>query len=75
MGDSLSRDPNPSGESAADSLDYIAHEPSVGSRLRRIDSTHALRPPFVDNPAGIGWDAANASILGLTFKLTLAKHW
>lgn len=32
-------------------------------------------PPFLNNPAGIAYDAANADLLGRTVLFTATKHW
>ncbi|MGH8261289.1 MAG: TonB-dependent receptor domain-containing protein, partial [Steroidobacteraceae bacterium] len=32
-------------------------------------------PPFVDNPAGVGYDPENADLLGRLMSLTLRKDW
>ena len=40
-----------------------------------VQNLFDVRPPFTNNPAGIGWDPTNASVLGFTIKLTLTKHW
>lgn len=40
-----------------------------------VQNIFDVRPPIVFNPIGLAWDPSNASTLGRTAKVTLAKHW